>query len=94
MTSIIRKKKGRWESPSPLKKLKVFSYISVNVTAPVEHTLVQVWQPSQRSACSAKAFPSFITKTLTGQLFTHSSQPSHFVGSTETRYMLTPPLSH
>jgi hypothetical protein len=66
---------------------KQLSYISDNVTAPVEQTLTHVSHPSHRSAWAGFAFPSFISNTLTGQLFAHSSHPSHFSVLTVTKYM-------
>jgi hypothetical protein len=69
-----------------------FSYISVSVTAPDGQTLVQVSQPSQSLARVGEALPSTMSKTVTGQLFTHSSQPVHTSALTATRYMMFPPL--
>jgi hypothetical protein len=43
---------------------------------------MHVSQPSHASAWKGSDFPSFIWKTPTGQLLTHSSQPSHFSVST------------
>jgi hypothetical protein len=62
------------------------------VTAPEGQTLVQVWQPSQSPARTAEALPSTMSKTLTGQLLAHSSHPSHFAASTDTKYIEIPPL--
>jgi hypothetical protein len=62
-------------------------YISDRVTAPDEHTDVQVWQPSQESPWATTALPPFISNTLTGQLFAHSSHPSHLSASTATIYI-------
>jgi hypothetical protein len=69
-----------------------FYYISERVTAPEGQTLVQVSQPSQSPARVGDALPSTMSKTLTGQLLTHSSHPSHFAASTCTKYMEIPPL--
>jgi hypothetical protein len=67
-------------------------YISVRVTAPDAHTDVQVWHPSQESPWTTVALLSTISKTLTGQLFAHSSHPSHLSASTAMIYMKYPPF--
>jgi hypothetical protein len=87
----VKKKRG---DRSPLREifLRLLYYISVRVTAPEGHTLVQVWQPSQSPALAAEALPSTMSKTLTGQLLEHSSHPSHFEASTDTKYIVIPPL--
>jgi len=69
-------------------------YISVRVTAPDGQTLVQVSQPSQSPARDGEALPSTMSKTVTGQLLTHSSHPVHTSALTATRYMFFPPLIH
>ena len=73
--------------PIQLKSL-CFRQDSVTVMAPVGQTAIQLSQPKHSSMFTGSDLPSFISKTPTGQVSTHSPFPSHLLLSTVTVYML------
>lgn len=60
---------------------------SFTVIAPVGHTSTQLSQPKHSSILTGSDLPSLISKTLAGQVSTHSPLPSHFSLSTVTWYI-------